>query len=145
MIFLVGQTSGMCAILCGEMQELHSVLPTFIQPKSHIFQKGIPMLLSAEQKDTFLLKRARFLSTLKVEGGMPPPPSNATSNATINMNRCCDWLLKTKKDNKTIELNVVLKNESQTLITIILKSRSQNVFKLGRSLLHNIIYARVAI
>ena len=52
------------------------------------------------------------------------------------MDRRCDLLVKTIKDNKTIE-NVVSKELiiNTRLITIVSESQSQNVFILGRSLL----------
>ena len=46
------------------------------------------------------------------------------------MNRLCDWLITTIKDNKTIEINF-LKNESKTMITFVVVNQSPNAFILG--------------
>ena len=50
------------------------------------------------------------------------------------MNRLCDWVITTMKDNETMEINF-LKNESRTMITFFLMSQSPNMFILGRYVL----------
>ena len=42
----------------------------------------------------------------------------------------CDWLIKTIKDNRTIEIEIP-KEKSCKIITIVLESRSQKIFVLS--------------
>ena len=63
------------------MGTLQNVLPTIIQPQSRIFQKGIPVLLSAMQKEHLSFKKGTFFIILKVEGHVPPAPPPPPSYA----------------------------------------------------------------
>ena len=71
---ITSDTKGHVIASCSETRE--DVLLTFIQPQSHIFQNGKPMLFQPCEKSAFLLKSALFLITLKVGGRhvSPLPP-----------------------------------------------------------------------
>ena len=58
------------------MGTLQNVLPTIIQPQSRLFQKGMPMLLSAMQKGHFPFKKGTFSHHFKSWGARAPsaPP-----------------------------------------------------------------------
>ena len=69
----------------------------------------------------------------QIEEDKNPHMSHDLGSSSTYTIQARDWLIITMKDNRTIEI-VFLKNESQTMITFVSESQSQNMIVLGRSL-----------
>ena len=74
-----------------------------------------------------------------LDGCCPLGTRKVSEQSKFEKDSPCDWLIKTIKNNNTIEITLISKERiivvvsKSTLIIIVSKSQSQNVFISGRS------------